>query len=229
MAPVRYKNKIYDFKRRLQLPNHFIFCGASQSGKTLLFLKLLKNAKTVFNPLPEKVIFFYAEFQDSYAECQSYIQTKFGIEMVLIQGAESSREELIELADGKRTIAAFDDATMETSSSAVIAKAFMHIRHNGISMVLLQHTLFPKTKVSPLISQNTAYYFLMSSVRMRMQVRCLGVQLKMCKVLQEAYADATERLGPFGYLLVDMTTRTAEIFRLRTKIMAPITRFYVKA
>ena len=66
----------------------------------------------------------------------------------------------------------------------------------------------------------------MNSIRIRNQVRTLGSQTGL-KHLSLAYEDATQNLGSYGYLMVDMTSRTPEFLRIRSLILNKPSYVYV--
>lgn len=227
MSAVTNQQRTFDFDPRLQLPNNIIIAGATQSGKTHLLMELLKAADRIFNPIPERIVFFYASYQDMYTDVQVELRERYKIDCVFIKASQCTLEEIVELCAGALSLVVFDDATVETSTSDVIAKACMNLRHERISIVLLQHTLYPRTRQSALINCNVKYIFVMSCVRMRQQVNTLASQLQMTQLMKAAYRDVTDKMGQYAYLMIDLTNRTPTFLRLRTNVLHPPSYVYV--
>ena len=51
---------------RLKNPFNSIICGPSGSGKTILMYKLLRQRNELFTNPPQKVFYFYNEWQETY-------------------------------------------------------------------------------------------------------------------------------------------------------------------
>jgi hypothetical protein len=217
MAPL-LKQSFY-FDKRLKLPAHALYVGATLSGKSHLLLRILKQAPEIFNPVPKLILLYYAEEQDEYEEAMRQIQAK-GIAMELHQGCDLDLAELANYVpkDGQ-TLVIVDDATEATSKSTKIANIFMNGRHKKISLWLMWHTLFPGTQQSRDINQNVGYYFLLPCPRARGQIQCLGNQIGMGKRLPAAYDMCRTQPKDDRYLLLDLTADTPEQLMVRSKIV----------
>ena len=209
------------FDCRLSLPNHALFVGASQSGKTTLCLKLLSNPQ-LFNPQPKKIIFHYDQFQDSYIETKKHL-AKFGIELVLFKGvADISLESLGKQPE--QTILLIDDFSEETSSNAEIARIATNGRHANISLWLVWHSLYSKHAASRIICQNVRWFFFLPSLRLESQLRTFGAQLGMKSRILHAFRACQEEENPcdtsnkYGYIVVDAGPRTPNIMRVRSNV-----------
>ena len=88
-----------NFDTRLCLPNHALFVGSTQSGKTTLFTHILANSQ-LFDPKPVRILFHYDQLQD----CYLYLKEKLaqeGIELLLIKGCSNMSLDSIEKLDGQ--------------------------------------------------------------------------------------------------------------------------------
>ena len=214
------------FDRRIPLPGHALFVGATQSGKTTLCLHLLSNPH-LFNPKPQRILFYYDQFQESYVKTKECLEREHGIELLLFKGIAGLDLDSIEQSEGQ-TIMLIDDFSEETSSSKEIARIATNGRHKNISLWLVWHSLFGKHEASRKICQNVHLFFFLPSPRIESQLRSFGAQLGMTQRLLWAYKTVCEDWGsPFRYLLVDVGPRTPDILRLRSHIQNPIQYCYV--
>ena len=133
------------------------------------------------------------------------------------QLTENDLEELSKSADGGQVIVAIDDNTLGSQKSSEMAHLFTVARHYGCSIVLFWHSLFGGTNPARIISQNTAYFFLLSSPRLLYQVKSLGAQLNMHRLIVDAYNQVLAE--PYGYILIDTSVRCPQLLRVRTKVL----------
>ncbi len=216
----------FDFDKKMQLPRNMIFCGATNSGKISLFLSSLVSAAENYNPTPSMVYFLYNIFQPSYLEIKEKLLRE-GIQVEFSHSADFGEEELkaVSLSTEGQIIVAIDDATISTSKSAKIAHLFTIARHYRTSMCLFWHVIFANSPESRIISQNTAYFFLLSSPRMLTQVGTLGGQLHMRKAVLAAYLEATSK--PYGYILLDLSVSTPSFMRIRGNVFSKPQSVYI--
>ncbi len=218
----------FEFDKKIQLPHNMIFCGATNSGKTSLFLSSLTSASTNYNPPPSMVYFLYNIFQPSYLEIKEKLMRE-GIQVEFSQAGDFCEEDLktLSLKTDGQIIVAIDDATISTSKSRKIAHLFTVARHYRTSMCLFWHVIFANSPESRIISQNTAYFFLLSSPRMLTQVGTLGGQLHMRKAVLSAYLEATNKA--YGYILLDLCVSTPGFMRIRGNVFSKPQSVYIKA
>lgn len=161
---------------RICLPNHSLFVGATQSGKTRLCLHLLTNPQ-LFNPKPSRIIFHYDQMQDAYLDAKASLDA-VGIALLLHKGCSDIRLESFEKLSGQ-TILLIDDFSEETASSQDIARIATNGRHKNLSLWLVWHSLFSKHAASRIICQNMRYFYFLPSLRLESQLRSFGTQLGM--------------------------------------------------
>jgi hypothetical protein len=178
--------------------------GPSGSGKTYATLKLIKYANEMIAPPPERIIWCYGIFQDSFDH------------MVNVEFHEGLPDE--SMFDGKqRTLCIIDDLMSEADDK--VEKLFTKISHHkSVSVLFLTQNLFYKSKPSRTISLNSHYIMLFKNVRDATQISTLARQMypSKSKFMIEAFRDATS--NPYGYLLIDMCPQTEDTYRLRTNI-----------
>ena len=148
------------FDRRIQLPNHGLFVGASMSGKTRLLIHLIRNPH-LFSPPPSRILFYYDQMQDTYMEAKRELEQQ-GIELLLIKGIQGFAFHNFRKQPGQ-TLIIIDDFSEETSSSSECAKLATNGRHLNISLFLIWHSLFNRHPASRVICQNVRWFFFLPS------------------------------------------------------------------
>ena len=205
-----------DFDARIQLPSHALFVGATQSGKTRLCLQLLTHPH-LFNPTPQRILFHYDQFQDSYLEAKASLASQ-GVELLLYKGCSDINLDSIEKLS-RQTILLIDDFSEETSSSQNIARIATNGRHKNISLWLIWHSLFSRHAASRMICQNVRWFFFLPSLRLESQLRTFGSQLGMKNRLLSAFTKCQENvMEDYRYLMIDVGPATPDLMRLRSSI-----------
>jgi len=181
-----------------------LISGPTGCGKTQFTIKLLQNASQVVNPPPEKIIWCYGVYQNSFSQLPQ-VEFQEGIPDISI-------------FDGKcRTLLVLDDLMHETDDR--ITKIFTKISHHmDVSVLYLTQNIFYGGKQNRTIGLNAHYLVLFRNPRDATQVAHLARQMYpgKSKFLIEAFKDATQE--PFSYMLLDLKPDTEEKFRVRTKI-----------
>ena len=209
----------FEFDRRISLPCHALFVGASMSGKSRLAFRLCHP--DMFVKLPKHVYIFYQMMQPLYIEAQDALE-KAGVEVKLILGHDVLLDEL-----PPDTLVIIDDAFEETASSKEIARISTTGRHKRISLWLIWHSLYSRHPHSRTISQNMGLYFLLPSPRLGSQLRTFGSQLGIKKRLLNAYEHIlTDHPDDHRYLLVDLTPKAPDLLRIRSHIHCPVQYCY---
>ena len=85
-----------------------------------------------------------------------------------------------------------------------------------MSVIYLNQNLYDQGKCARTLNLNTAYTVLLKNPRNTQQVALLGRQLGMGSALKSAYLDATSK--PYGYLVVDLSPKSDEKYRLRSNV-----------
>ena len=164
-------------------------------------------------PPPEKIIYCYGEYQDTFT---AYPNVTF------IEGLPDMGQ-----FDGKeRILLVLDDLISETNDD--VERIFTRVSHHkNISVIQLSQNLFYKSKQNRTISLNSHYIVLFKNPRDVNQVATLGRQMYAGRsnFLVESFRDATQR--PYGYLLLDLKPQTEDKYRVRTNIFPDDERQYV--
>ena len=186
----------------------------------------------------EKVLFYYAEWQDAYRQLQFGFTSKEEKEKKNI--GRKMEKNIIEFREGLPRpedyshdplvpkLVIIDDLMRESSSGEVIVDLFTKGNHHkNLSVVLISQNLFHQGRGQRDISLNANYIVVFKNPRDRAQIRHLARQVypNDPKFLEEAYHDATSR--PHGYLLLDLKQSTPEEFRFRTCVFPSDDAHYV--
>ena len=189
---------------RLRHPFTAIVAGPTGCGKSIFALKLIKYAKEMIIPAPERIIWCYDIYQDMFDKFNN---------VVFHEGLPD-----LSMFDGKqRVLVVIDDLMAETNDK--VCNLFTKVSHHkSVSVLYLSQNLFFKNKQNRTLSLNSHYMVLFKNVRDSSQIACLARQMYPGngKFMLESFKDATS--NPFGYLLVDMRPETDELFRLRSNI-----------
>lgn len=183
---------------KLKHPSSCLVVGPSQSGKTSLVRKMIRNC--IYDSCITKVKW-----------CYSYSAPWFLEEpdIEFIQGLPETYEE--------NSLIVIDDQMHRLNEK--IADLFTAASHHcSVSVILILQNLFPRLKVMRDISLNAHYIILFKNARDANQANCLGRQLypQNSKFFIDAYIKATSR--PFTYLVIDLHPKTSEQYRLRESL-----------
>lgn len=188
------------------------------SGKTVLTMKILRNASKMYRIPPSRIIYAYGVYQKVFAELESDVKN-----LTLNEGLPG--RELIESIGSQdphhHTLLVLDDLLDEIGKSAEMCALFTReVHHRRISVIMLSQNIFHQSRYSRTINLNSSYLILMKTCRDLQQIHHLSRQMfpSTPKRLLEAWEDATR--APRGYLVVNNLTGTGdEDIRLSTGIL----------
>jgi hypothetical protein len=190
-----------------------LISGPTGSGKTMFLQRLLTSE--LIKPKPEKIVWCYGQYQNFFEALRQQLP-----HIEFVQGAqESVFQKLLRGHSNVPTVVVIDDLMDEMANHKMLTKLFVQGSHHcNLSLFFLVQNLFFKGKEMRSVSLNCQMMVLFKSVRDGSQVQHLSTQMfgPKSKLLQEAYADATSR--PFGYLVINMTPRADDRYRLLTNI-----------
>ena len=201
-----------------------IICGPTGCGKTVFVKTFLKYLPEMADISFERVLFYYAEWQDAYRQLQFGFTSKEEKEKKNI--GRKMEKNIIEFREGLPRpedyshdplvpkLVIIDDLMRESSSGEVIVDLFTKgSHHKNLSVVLISQNLFHQGRGQRDISLNANYIVVFKNPRDRAQIRHLARQVypNDPKFLEEAYYDATSH--PHGYLLLDLKQSTPDEFR----------------
>jgi len=186
--------------------------GVSKSGKSWWVFRLLKNKDIMFEKPVHKVFYHYSVYQSLFDQMKKEIPNIF-----FIEGVPESLEPLSE--KGLHNLVIFDDLMFQMSNDAKAGSFFTIASHHyELSIIYLTQNMFAPGKISRTISLNSEYLCIFKNLRDSHQVSHLGSQIfpGQSKSFLACYKDAVE--PAYGYLFIDLTARSSDLIRLRTKI-----------
>ncbi|KAL6417089.1 hypothetical protein ACFW04_012981 [Cataglyphis niger] len=202
-----------------------IVCGPTGCGKTIFVKTFLQYLSVMSDIRIERILFYYAEWQDTYQRLQ--------YDASVAKEEEEEEEERARKTDyvnnalmkSKKNIIEFREG--ESSSCDAIIDLFTKgSHHKNLSVILISQNLFHQGRGQRDISLNANYIVVFKNPRDRAQIRHLARQVYPDdpKFMEEAYYDATSR--PHGYLLLDLKQSTLDEYRFRTCIFPDDTLHY---
>lgn len=161
----------------------------------------------MMEPVPQKIFWYYAEYQPRLeAELGHMVEFREGL------------PELSEFKSGEPVLLVIDDFMSEAGKelSQLFTKGS---HHRNVSIWFLMQNFFHHGKDIRTITLNAQYIILFKNPRDSQQVRYLARQIyaRNPEALEEAFEMATEE--PHGYLLLDLKQETINLERMRGKIL----------
>lgn len=184
-----------------------IIAAPSRGGKTTFIKKLIKHRDTLIKPKPEMVIYCYTIWQKEYDELEKE-GVKFNQGMIDVESLDTVTPKLLVL----------DDMLHELSSE--IAEVFTkHAHHRNMSVIFPVQNVYDSNKHMRTCSLNATHIVLFANRRDKGQIQCLARQIypRNQKYLLDSHQDAITS-QPYGYLIVDLSSSTEDLLRLRTGI-----------
>ena len=153
-----------DMDTRGQHPFTCIVAGPTGCGKTTFVARLLRNAAAMIDPPPERITWYYGEWQAAYENLDIP-------NMRLEEGLPTSFDN-----DGKRGLVVLDDLMAETDGR--VTNLFTKkSHHSNTSVIYLVQNIFPKNKESRTISLNSQYMVIFKNPRDASQIANLAKQM----------------------------------------------------
>lgn len=190
-----------------------MICGPTGSGKTVFVKRFLKSRNLLADVQFDRIIFYYAEWQDNY-KSENFVNDGKIIEFR--EGLPKSED--YSLDPHLKKLVIIDDLMRESSNGSVVDLFTKGSHHKNISVMFITQNIFHKGAHSRDISLNSSYIILFKNPRDRAQIQHLARQVfpEDPKFLQEAYQDATAK--GHGYLMIDCKQSTLDEFRFRACI-----------
>ena len=163
---------------RWQHPFTCIVAGPTGCGKTTFVARLLRNASAMIDPPPERITWYYGEWQSAYENLNIP-------DVRLEEGLPTSFD-----SDGKRGLVVLDDLMTETDGR--VTNLFTKkSHHSNTSVIYLVQNIFPKNKESRTISLNSQYMVIFKNPRDASQIANLAKQMYPGRgaFVQEAFTD----------------------------------------
>lgn len=192
--------------------------GCSQSGKSEYIKNMLLNYNEMFDPPPARALFCYSVWQKAYQELEETLG-----DFIEFRTSIPSKDELIELWNRNKdeTILILDDKMpiiKDDQTGRHIAEIVCVLSHHcHVSCFLTTQNVF-HNRILREISLNCHYMVLFKNSRSALQVKTLATQIMPSNVnfFMESYFKATD--CKYGYLVIDLSPDSIELYRLRTKV-----------
>lgn len=198
--------------------------GPTGSGKTYWLKELIKNADSMITPTPERIVYFYGEWQEAYET----MRTSFPYgQFLFVKGLPSSETWGDFLSStGGPTLFVIDDLMSEVNT--FVGDLFTKgSHHRNLSVILILQNLFSKGKnnIGRTISLNSHYMLLFKNPRDKLSIDCLARQISPQDVgfIHDAYRMATKR--PYGYLCLDFKPEQKDNIRYRGRVLPGETEY----
>ena len=191
---------------KLRHPCGIIVAGPQQTGKSTFILRMVKEAKYLFNPPPKTQLYCYGEYDDRIHDYRN-------AGALVMSGLPD--EATIDALE-KPAVIYLDDLMLHAKDQYLQDLFTKKIHHKNISVVFLVQNAFDKNiRVARLNSQ---YMVFMRAPNMALQLRTIGSQ--MYPGMLHYFMDAANKAmhKPYTYLFGDNHPKTSDKLRLRTGI-----------
>ena len=193
-----------------QHPCNIFISGPSGSGKTQFVKKVIEFKDSLFQLVPQHIVWCYKEWQSVYAQ----LQESLGSYIKFIDGIPDDDDDIV-TDPTDRYLVIFDDMLGDKDEEKIKLWFTRKGHHRNASVIYITQNLFQQSKDSRTISLNAHYMILFQNTRDKGQIKTLANQTQQPHLLA-AYTDATSI--PHGYLLIDFHPKTHDTYRLRTDI-----------
>ena len=185
--------------------------GQTGVGKTSFVRRLLAHKDEMFEPIPNEVLYCYSVYQDVFAEMER------AMPFIRFHQGLPNENDINDFSDKTNKLLIVDDLMTKIVKSPDMEDLFTkNSHHKNISVCYINQNIFCPGRYSRTINLNTHYLLIMRNPRDVSTMKVLGRQLGIGNALHEAYMDVHKE--PFKYLLVDLSPRSDDQFKLRTDI-----------
>lgn len=208
---------------RISIPAGIVVSGASQSGKTIFTLNLLKNLNRLLNKPIRQIFWFYGV----HTRTIDMLDSEFHNSVTTVEGLPESFQNYIP-EDGYHNMLIFDDLLRETAESKLLVDlTSRQSSHNNITWVLLLQDLFYRGKERLTILRNAHYIIQFKNPLNNTIVNLLATRIlpQDRKSFMDIFRRATSK--PHGYLFIDGTQQSSELMRFRTDIFGEFQTVFV--
>jgi hypothetical protein len=216
------------FDARIQLPIGVIVQGPPLSGKTEFTMRLIENAKRIFDRSFDYIYFFYGQRNKTVEEIEAD-ETK---RIIAVQGLPEDMDEFIHPLhnNGERKfgLLVFDDLMQNVSNSKTLTElTSKKCQHQSVSWIILMQNMFYQGSERITLQRCAHVYVLFQSPLDKSTARHLGSRIMPAnlRVFMDIYEKATSK--PNGYLFIDGTQNSREEIRFRTDIFGEYQRIFV--
>ena len=202
---------------KMSLPENFLICGSSGSGKST-FLEKLISTPSIWSKGPlQNVLYCYGIYTPTVEKF-----AKNRPEISLIQGIPRNLSQPQEMfSPSQNNILIFDDLSSQTQNSHDFTNMLIRgSRHCNCTLISLEHFLLSDSKERRLQSPHWHQICLFKNQRCAHQIASLAKQSAIAdpKLVQKAYFEATT--PAHGYLILDFRNETPPEMRLISNVFS---------
>ena len=173
-----------------------MIAGPTQSGKTWLIKNILSNFQNLIDPPPNKIIYCYSTWQETFNQIKVDIPfIEFNEGIIETNNLDVKQNNLIIL----------DDLMEQCQKNVSILDLFtIDSHHKNTSVFFMTQNLFSQGKFSRTISLNSHYLIIFNNPRDKSQINVLARQVfpNNFNFFIEAFEDATNK--KYGYIFLDL-------------------------
>lgn len=179
---------ISDEEIKFKIPFGAIISGSSNTGKTQLLLKLLKNSDVMFTPPAKDFLYCYGQYGSHIVELQNLgVKVHSGV----------PPDWLLERLE-KPFILILDDLIDSVDQKTLSSYFTRRSHHENFGIIVVTQNLFSKNLM--VARNNSSYVIISRSPNALLQIRNFGVQIfpgkSQLQYFLDAYKDATSI--PYG-------------------------------
>ncbi len=203
---------------KLTHPSTMLVSGPTGCGKTQFVVRLI--LEEMFYPKPQRIIWFYSEWQPLYDHLQS-IKSNIEFEKELTQTIYTSLDSKV------RNLIILDDQMSKVGDNVLLSQLFTEgSHHRNLTVIYLVQNLFDKGKCQRTVNLNSNYKVLFKNPQDKSQIKIIADRAfpDQKEYFMKSFKDATKE--SYGYLLLDMHPKTPEEYRVITNIFDPISPDY---
>src|SRR3977135_195702 len=185
-----------------------LVAGQIYSGKISFVLRLFESAPTVFDVLLSYVYWFYGHETADHG-----LLTKRNF--IMHEGLPSSFAHC-----EPNSVIVLDDLMEASKNSAIVTALYTKgVHHMNYFLINMTQNLLFQSKEQRTRHLNTSYMVIFNIKRDISQIAVLSYQMYPNKknYLVDIYKEATKE--PYGYLFIDLHTKTSELIKLRSNIL----------
>ncbi len=185
--------------------------GKSFSGKTTLSLQIALKRKQVYQDPPEKVVYFYKNWQKGFKDVQERDDA-----IVFCNTKEQVEEEL--KGEGHKLLILDDYMSVAiTKENEYITEFFTdRCHHEKISLIFLSQLLYPKN--GRCWALNTQYYaFFKNPHQQQINIFFRNINPRLHKFLIDSYTFCTDQR--FGHFFMSLYGQTDDTIRFRNSVI----------
>ena len=218
--------KLKDYPFQFNHPTTCLIAGPTGCGKTKFVSRiiesLLGNPDTypLIHPVPNRIVWFYSEWQPLYDQILSLCESNLTIEFLKCNGTNLS--EIYDSFTATETNLIILDDIMSSTSPAqrkqILQLFTQGSHHRNLTIIYIVQNLFDQGQASRAISLNAQYIVVFKNPRDSAQIGFLSQQAfpKSPKFLDESFQDATR--APHSYLVLNLTQECEDWLRVVTHV-----------